>query len=131
MGGIRISAKHGVNPAIPVCFFCGKDKNEIVLPGRIGGHQDLEAPKHAVWNKEPCDECKGWMAQGVILISVRDGESGDNPYRTGRWVVVTDEALKRVIKPGPLLENALKNRMAFMPDEAWERSGLQGKGGDV
>lgn len=35
MNGIEISPKHGLNPTIPVCFWCGKEKNEIALLGRI------------------------------------------------------------------------------------------------
>lgn len=44
MSSIKISPKHGVNPTIPVCFFCGKPKNEIALMGRMGGKEDIEAP---------------------------------------------------------------------------------------
>lgn len=44
MSSIKLSPKHGVNPTIPVCFFCGKPKNEIALMGRMGGKEDIEAP---------------------------------------------------------------------------------------
>ena len=43
--GIRLSPKHGVNPAVPLCFLCGQAKNEIVLAGRLPG--DVEAPRAA------------------------------------------------------------------------------------
>ena len=88
MSGIKLSPKYGLNCAIPLCFFCNKAKNEILLPGRLPG--DVEAPRNAVWDKKPCQECAGYMQQGIILISVKDGESGagDNPYRTGGWCVV-------------------------------------------
>lgn len=33
--GIKISPKYGLNPTIPVCFWCGKQKNEIALMGRM------------------------------------------------------------------------------------------------
>lgn len=33
MSGIKLSPKYGVNPTIPVCFWCGKEKNEIALMG--------------------------------------------------------------------------------------------------
>ena len=39
---IRISEKHGVNPTIPICFYCGEDKNEVALLGKL--HGDKEAP---------------------------------------------------------------------------------------
>lgn len=52
MSSIKISPKHGVNPTIPVCFFCGKPKNEIALMGRMGGKEDIEAPRNLVLDEE-------------------------------------------------------------------------------
>ena len=122
-GSIRLSPKYGVNPAIPLCFLCQKPKNEVILAGRIG-IQDTEAPHAAVWNHEPCDECKTWQQQGVIFISVRDGEQGDNPYRTGGWAVLKDEAVRRFINNDNLCTTILKKRVAFVPDQAWDMIGL-------
>ena len=34
-GTIELSPKHGVNATIPVCFWCGKEKNEIAILGRV------------------------------------------------------------------------------------------------
>lgn len=76
MSSIKISPRYGVNPTIPVCFFCGNPKNEIALLGKIGGRgEDLEAPKNVVLDYEPCDECKEQMSKGVSLIVV----SGEQP----------------------------------------------------
>lgn len=70
---IKISPKHGVNPTIPICFFCGEEKQEIALLGKIGGKsEDLEAPRHMVLDYEPCDKCKEQMKLGVVLIPVSD-----------------------------------------------------------
>jgi len=113
---IYLSPKHGLNPAIPVCFFCGKEKNEIVIPGRL--KNDMEAPRHAVWNKEPCSQCKEWMALGVILASVKDGPDKENPYRTGRIAVIKEEAAKEIF------DNIGDSRFAFVTDEAWDELGL-------
>ena len=66
-GNIRLSEQHGVNPSVGKCFFCNEDK-EVVLLGRLPG--DQEAPRSAVYNKEPCEKCKGYMELGVVLISV-------------------------------------------------------------
>ena len=115
--GIRLHKKFGLNPTITRCFVCGEDKNEIAL---LGAAYEGEAPMHLCLDKEPCDKCKEHMKQGIILISVRDGESGDNPYRTGGWVVIKEEALKKVINDPKLLEN----RMMFVPDAAWKALGL-------
>lgn len=116
--GIRVSEKYGVNPAIPVCFFCGKEKNMVILAGRMG-IEDKEAPRHAVWDHEPCDECAEYMKQGVMLMSVRDGESGQNPYRTGRMAVVKEEAAKRMFN-----ETICQSRFAFIEDSLWFKMGL-------
>lgn len=67
---IRLSPKYGVNPAIPLCFYCNEPKNEILLPGRM--KDDAQAPQNVVWDRSPCDKCLGYMKQGVILISARD-----------------------------------------------------------
>ena len=105
MSGVRISPKHGVNPTIPVCFFCGKEKNEIALLGKINKEDD-EAPRNMILDYEPCDDCKKNMALGVTLIGTtfespdnrmpigKDGDDNDL-YPTGAWMVVTQEAAKR------------------------------------
>lgn len=52
---IKISKKYGVNPTIPVCFFCGEQKNEVALLGHIGDYrkgEDIEAPRYAVLDYE-------------------------------------------------------------------------------
>ena len=103
--GIRVSEKHGVNPTIPICAFCGKEKNEIVLLGRLPG--DAEAPRTAIVNYEPCDECKAQWAQGVAIIEVSrfpftDGQPpiSNGAYPTGRVAVVREEALNGNFKKG-------------------------------
>jgi hypothetical protein len=120
--GIPLSPKHGVNPAIPLCFFCNESKNEVILAGRL--KDDAEAPRAAVWDRNPCDKCAGYMKQGVILISVKVGESGDNPYRTGGWVVLKDEAVTRIITTADVRDDILKKRIAFVPDNVWDAVGL-------
>lgn len=122
MSGILLSPKHGVNPSLAICWICGEDNGEIILPGRLKG--DAEAPRRAVWNREPCKQCKEWKAMGIILISVRDGESGDNPHRSGAIAVVKDEAVRRFVHSQELLNAILRHRMAFIPDTAWGELGL-------
>ncbi len=122
MSGINLSPKHGVNPAIPICYVCLKPKNEIILAGRL--KDDAEAPHAAVWDYQPCATCEAFMTPGIILISVKPGESGNNPYRTGGWAVVKEEAVRRMLTHPPLVEDICKRRMAFMPDDVWNALGL-------
>lgn len=122
MSSIKLSPKHGLNPAIPLCFFCNEPKNEIVLPGRLPG--DVEAPRNVVWNHVPCSTCEEHMGNGIIIISVRDGETGNNPYRTGGWAVVKDDAVSRLIGNAELLQQVLAKRVMFMENKTWEQIGL-------
>jgi len=122
--GIYLSKKHGVNPAIPLCFYCLEPKNEIVLPGRMKG--DAQAPQHAVWDDLPCDKCREHMKNGIILISVDEKLSGGettNPYRTGGWVVIKEDAIRRMIDPESA-ERILRLRFSFVTDETWDMLGL-------
>jgi hypothetical protein len=115
---IRLHRKYGLNPAIPVCFFCNKEKNEILL---LGAACKEEAPKHTCFDKEPCDECKKFMSMGVMLVSVRKADTladHENPYRTGRIAVVTQEAAQR------WFPSIKEGRFAFVEDEAWDKLGL-------
>ena len=119
---IKVSPKHGVNPTMVKCYVCGEPTNEIALLGRLPG--DAESPHYAVLDKRPCEVCQHWMKEGVILISVRDGESGDDPYRTGGWCVVKDDAIRTIITPQSVADDILEHRTAFVPDAAWDAMGL-------
>ena len=98
---IKISPKHGLNPTIPVCFWCGKQKNEIALMGHMT--DDIEAPKNMVLDYVPCEECQSHMAMGVAVLEASDhpNTEGQSPmqkgvYPTSRFVVVTTECADRV-----------------------------------
>lgn len=117
---IKLSPKHGLNPCIPVCFFCGQDKNEIALLGHIGDRrkgEDIEAPMKAVLDYVPCEECQKKFSQGVLLIEVTNSPEyigmpiAENAYPTGRYVVVKPEALNSDFKAG---SKALVHRKDFM-----------------
>lgn len=122
---IRLSPQHGVNPSLMVCYYCGEDKG-IALMGLIRGKErsDPEAPRHVVLDKEPCDKCKEYMKEGVILIEVRDGEHGDRPYRMGGYAVVRDDWIKRAIQPAELCADILKKRVTFIETSTWDMIGL-------
>jgi len=122
MGNIRLSPKHGLNPSLGMCFYCQEENGEVIVPGQL--HGDVEAPRKAVWHRDPCAGCKGLMEKGIILISVKTGESGDNPYRTGGWCALKEEAVIRMVSDTKLLEHILKARVVFLPDEVWDLLGL-------
>jgi len=117
---IKISPKHGLNPSVVKCYFCGGG-HSVVLFGRLKG--DVEAPREVCVDRVPCDECEALMRQGVLLISVRDGEQGEDPYRTGGWCVVKDDALC-FVSDDEVRASILRKRAAFIPDQVWDLVGL-------
>ena len=139
---IKVSPKYGLNPTIPVCFWCGKEKNEIALLGRIsskkivntawGGQStkvvdsDMEAPRNMILDYEPCDECKENMSKGVTLMACSthpfvegmppvqtDPATGAQVYPHPYYAVVRPEMVKRVFVP-EAAENIIKAGKAFI-----------------
>ena len=103
--GILLSPKHGVNPTLLKCFWCGGDAG-IALLGKLKG--DAEAPRKICLNLEPCDACKAKFKQGVQLIEVTDDGSrfkgndafalkdpdGHTHWPTGRFAVLREDKPK-------------------------------------
>lgn len=113
--GLRI---YGGFSGIAACPKCGKPTGCEWQREEVGEFERLE-------QNGICSECQGHMKQGVIMVSVRDGEEGsENPYRTGGWWVIKEEALRRVVRPPELLEAICKKRMAFVPDSVCRAMGL-------
>ena len=123
---IRISEKHGVNPTLPICFFCGEEKNEIALLGRLP--DDAEAPRHCIIDYEPCEKCQKEMEKGVALIEaiptpfhdnrplIGTDEKGNPIYPTGRLVVLTEESFNRNFNV-----KGEKGSKFFVPQEIMDR----------
>lgn len=107
------------------CFICGEVKH-LLLDKRM----KKSLPKNAVYDREPCDKCKEIMEQGVIFLGVRDGERGENPYRTGQIIGLKEEAVKKMLK-GQLLEKALKKRICYVEESVLKKIGLIGKKGGL
>lgn len=82
--------------ALDKCYYCMEDK-DVIFSTRL---RDISSLHGSVTNMEPCKKCKEYMKEGVILVSIRDGESQEgsppNPYRTGGWWVLKVEAVKRI-----------------------------------
>ena len=120
--GIRLSKNHGLNPAIPVCFFCFEQKNEIVLPGILKG--DVEAPRAAVWDRDPCDRCGEVMKTACLLL---EGTSDKLEDRTGRMWGIKDRSIKELfsgLKTPALLESTLKYRFCIIEPHIVKLFGL-------
>lgn len=123
---IRLSEKHGVNPTIPVCFWCGNEKNEIALLGKLPN--DAEAPMHAVLDFEPCEECRKKFDSGVTLFEVTDRPimEGQPPinrnlYLSGRYVVVKPEIIRVIINNPEFAEEIIKVKKGLIDREVFEQ----------
>ena len=75
----------------------------------------------------PCDECKEQMNRGITLIGITDrapdnrpaicqGENGEPFYPSGKWAVVTEDAVRALFKPDAA-EGIINNRGANVLDE--------------
>jgi len=99
------------------CYYC-LEPSEVLLHRRLR----KVIPRLACYNKRPCTKCEEHMKLGIILISVDEKLSTDkdNPYRTGGWVVIKEDAIRRMVNPPELAEQIIGCRMAFVPDEVWD-----------
>jgi len=114
---IRLHPKHGVNPTIPLCFWCGEEKNELAL---LGAAYKGEAPKNLLLDYEPCDACKALMDKGITLVEASPNADG-TPKFTGRWAVVSEEAIERIFKPAETVAAVLRHRKAYVEPEAFAK----------
>ena len=144
--GITLSPKHGVNPSMDLCFWCGQPKG-IILCGRMhekkGDRSDVEAPKGMVMNLEPCDKCKENFKLGVQIVEVNDdgskfhndltfaiqAEDKKVKWPTGRFVVMKAESIKGG-KPGMrmLCDSVVMDKI-FAAQDAREKAKDTGNSG--
>lgn len=101
---INLSPKYGINPTVPICFWCNKEKNEIAVLGKLPN--DTKAPDSCLLDYWPCDQCETIMHRGIVLIGTTaqpfaDGRPPicDNVYPTGNWIVVKPDAIYRIFDP--------------------------------
>lgn len=113
---IRLHPKYGVNPTIPVCYWCGKDRNEVAL---LGAAYKSEAPMHMVIDMEPCKDCADKWAQGIVLFEATPGKDG--PEFTGRWAVIKEEAVTRMFTPQSVVDQVLEKRKALVEPEVYQK----------
>lgn len=109
-GSIKLSKKYGVNPSVTHCECCGKDIG-ITMFGRLKG--DIEAPRDVYMGL--CDDCRKVIDQGgMMIIEVRDGETGNNPYRTGRLIGLSRQGKEHLFKD-------VQGSMAYMEESLFSK----------
>lgn len=123
--GIKIG-KAGLNPTIPVCHYCGKGKNQIMLTGLAGekwakknGHSDGQMPMEVYVEDdiEPCDECK---KLGIAVVEV----DKDQKLTGNRWLI-KEEAVERMISNEESKKKVLEMRVMVVPEEVTRAWGLR------
>lgn len=87
---IRLHKEFGLNPTMPICIICQKEKGEIAL---LGASYKGEAPKNMLLDIEPCDTCREQYLKNGVLLVESESEKG-NP--TGNITVIKDSAFKRI-----------------------------------
>lgn len=113
---MRVSKKYGLNPSVTHCECCGKEIG-IALFGTSWKDKEgntAEAPYKVAMGL--CDDCKSVVDQkGTLVIEVRDGESGNNPYRTGRIVGISHDTAMRLLNdeysPMAYMEHSMFDKM--------------------
>lgn len=98
MSNIRISKQFGINPSVDTCFVCGKE-TDVVLFGTSYKDKNGKAAKapSRVCTGGLCGTCQKVIDEGgIFFIAVKDGESGNNPWRTGQIIAVKEEAVQRM-----------------------------------
>lgn len=83
---IPLSPKHGVNPSMTVCFYCGETTG-IALMGKLKG--DAEAPRECCCSLDPCDKCKQKYNGYLLVVEMKEDKSDP----TGRWTAIPKEAV--------------------------------------
>lgn len=126
MASVKLSPKYGVNPTIPVCFWCGNERNEIAFMGKLGdgrNGEDFEAPRYAVIDYEPCDKCRAAMEAGFTIMEATTSPNPassvgiqDGIYPTGRFMVITKSSAERMFG-----DIAKANAKAFIDTDLFSR----------
>jgi hypothetical protein len=102
MSSIRLSEKHGVNPSMDTCFYCG-EVTGIALMGKISNkdNPDVEAPRYCCSSVKPCDKCAEKYKDYVLMVEAKSSDS-KNPQPTGRWFVLKKEVLNPAYRNSPV-----------------------------
>jgi hypothetical protein len=125
---IRLHEKHGVNPTMGVCFFCGGETGEI---GLLGYNKNKEAPRHSVLSYHPCDLCAYTFSKGTLLIEVTASSPDGRPeirkglYPTGHYMLMKSGAAQRIFgttedQPVALVEKGVLEKLINKVEKANE-----------
>lgn len=111
---VTVSKEFGVNPTVEVCSICGKEIGVALLGTTYKENNKVAKAPHKMCLGDVCDECKAALNNGgIFIIEVRDGEVGDNPYRTGRLIAIKETVAKGMFNK--------YNKVNFMEHSIFDR----------
>lgn len=128
-GDIELSKEHGLNPTIPMCFWCGKPRDEIVLLGRKykENGKEAQAPMYMMMDYNPCKECQTAFNDGIAIIPAQktpmvEGQPpiGDDVWPTGGVAFLTEQGVKAIFDEG-VADEIVERRFAFITPEDYEK----------
>lgn len=100
-GSLKLHPEFGVNPTIPVCYWCGEDTGQIAL---MGAYLKGEAPARMVVDKQPCEACQKRWADGVVIMEAGFLEPHEP---TGRHIIARREVVRDMITDDTIREKVL------------------------
>jgi hypothetical protein len=118
-GDIKLSKKHGLQPVIPLCLYCGEQKDEIRLYGAEGdklakfmGYKDGALPMsmHIPGDLDPCTKCKD---TGNIYIVVVDQATGTIVSA----VTTKEDQIKKLVTDETIIKDILNKRVVLVDQE--------------
>ena len=126
MASIRLHPKYGVNPSIPVCFWCGEDKNEVAM---LGAAYKGQAPMRMLMDYTPCAACQAQMDTGITLIELVPSNTVEQPpiakegalshvSPSGRYIVVKDHVISDIFDEAKAAD-VIRARKAFVDSEVF------------
>jgi hypothetical protein len=110
MSHIKLHPKYGVNPTLLVCWWCQEETGWLAL---LGASYKNEAPLKMCVNFDPCPKCQEQMSRGITMMETSSHISNDRPelsrgqWGTGRWLVMTEDGVRRMLKDGPTLDSII------------------------
>ena len=94
-----------------VCFICLEPKS-ILLDRRL--KETLE--DKMITDMEPCDKCKEHMKTDIIMVRAY---KDDNQF-SGAYVVVSEEAVRKMFEGFENLDEVLEKRIAILEDKVFD-----------
>ena len=104
---IILSEKHGLNPSMDCCMYCGEAKG-IALLGKLP--KDAKAPRKICTSVAPCDKCAEKYKDYALIVEAKS-EDLKKPEPTGRWFAIPKDAINPAYRNSPV---------AFMVEEDFQ-----------